>query len=139
MEIPNWVSGVIIGGFVIFAATHWSSIDLRMHLVIAVTLFIVTYGFWLAGWLGGGDVKLLTAVGLWLGPHHSLAFIIYLAIISSLLSIGLIIVRRQTRNTDISKYSASMQRVASIAATGACPYAIAIGLAGFATLPKLFV
>lgn len=138
MRIANWVSIAITAGFVLFSVTHWSHVNFSMHLLIAAVIFVITYGFWLLGWLGGGDVKLLTAVGLWIGPAYAVPFIVYLAVLSSLLSIGLIIVRRATRDKDLSGRSPSVQRIASIAATGACPYGIPISLAAFATLPRLF-
>ncbi len=138
MRIANWISVLIAAGFALFAATHWQMLNFSMHLLIAAVLFAITYGFWLLGWLGGGDVKLITAVGLWLGPVYAFPFIVMLAVSSSLLSIGLLIVRRWAAGRDMSGYSPSMQRIAGIAGTGACPYGIPICLAAFATLPELF-
>lgn len=139
MEIPNWVSLLIAVGFMVFAANHWGELLISYHLIVAGTLFAITFVFWWMGWLGGGDVKLLSAVGLWLGPGLSLPFIFILAVVSSALSVLLIIVRRAVRERDTSGLSASMHRVTEIARTGACPYGIPICLAACATLPKMFL
>ncbi len=138
MTIPNSISLLVAAGFAIYAINHWGQFDLSLHLMIAGILFIVTYGFWLMGWLGGGDVKLLTAVGLWPGPGLALPFVLYLAVTSTAISLVLIIIRRLHRNHKAPPSSASMRRLSEIAATGACPYGIPICLAACATLPRLF-
>lgn len=139
MRIPNWISIAIASGFFLYAGTHWFHVNFSMHILIAVVLFVVTYSFWMLGWLGGGDVKILTAVGLWLGPVYSLPFIVLLAVFSGVLSIGLLIVKRMTDDTDLNTYAETVRRIVQISRTGACPYAIPICLAAFATLPALFV
>jgi prepilin peptidase CpaA len=43
---------------------------------VAVAILGVGALLWGKGWLGGGDVKLLAAVGLWAGPTHVLQFLL---------------------------------------------------------------
>lgn len=68
-RVPNWltvalaltglVGRLLHGGFL---ASAWGAAGL----LLGVALLIVPFA---RGWLGGGDVKLLGAVGVWFGPR----------------------------------------------------------------------
>lgn len=49
--------------------------------------FTLTAPLFYAGGIGGGDVKLVTAMGLWLGPIAILSVFFWIAIVGALLSI----------------------------------------------------
>ncbi len=64
------------------------------HIGAAVAVFTggaVMYAF---NKLGGGDVKLLTAVAFWAGFEHLTELLLYVAVAGGALAIGLIILRR---------------------------------------------
>lgn len=54
------------GGHAVLAG--WGATLLLSHLAIAALAFVVTLACGMAGWMGGGDVKLAAAVFLWAGP-----------------------------------------------------------------------
>lgn len=67
----------------------WSS-----HIGAAVAVFIggaVLYAF---NKMGGGDVKLLTAVAFWAGFEHLMELLLYVAIAGGVLAIVLIVMRK---------------------------------------------
>ena len=68
-RIPNWVAAAVglLGG-VALAATAPAA--LWQHALVALLMLVVGIAIWSRGWLGGGDVKLLAALGLWAGPDH---------------------------------------------------------------------
>ncbi len=64
------------------------------HVGAAVAVFIggaVLYAF---NKMGGGDVKLLTAVAFWVGFEHLTELLLYVAVAGGILAIGLIVMRK---------------------------------------------
>ncbi len=138
MIVPNWASGLIALSFAVFAAARWTAIDLEMHLVIAAVFFGISLIFWFAGWLGGGDVKLLGAVGLWLGTPYAIAFLFLLAVISAVLSSILLAVRWLSKSP-VEVVPRVFQPAMRMARSGKYAYGIPIVLAALATLPRHFL
>jgi len=80
-RIPNWVTGpAILAGLLLHSLTgHWSGLGYSaLAGLVAGTVALV---FWLAGGMGGGDVKLMIAVGCIAGwsSLHLLLFSIAIA------------------------------------------------------------
>ncbi len=136
--VPNWICGLIALGFIIHAFDKWPMIDLQMHMLIAGVFFGIALVCWFAGWLGGGDVKLLGAVGLWLGTQSAFAFLLVLAVSSSIMAGVLLFVRRVLRSREIDSVPGAIRPVLLIARNGTFPYAVPIVLAALVTLPKHF-
>ena len=91
--IPNGVSYGLVGLFVVFATLVWLNTPFMPHIGFYVTpiVFNVAYGFavflffivfWKLGWVGGGDVKFVSAISLFMGLDHVLPFVILLSIFS---------------------------------------------------------
>ena len=59
-------------------------------LAIALAIFAAATASWRLGWLGGGDVKLLAAVGLWAGPEHALHFLLVTGLAGGALALALL-------------------------------------------------
>ena len=66
LRISNLTCAAVLGGALIAMAIHGFSPDLWQNAVICLGILTVGAGVFSAGWLGGGDVKLLAAIGLWL-------------------------------------------------------------------------
>ena len=63
------------------AATGW---------VVGTALFLP---FFLLGGMGGGDVKLLAALGAWLGPRDALWLAIYASLAGGVMAVGVALLR----------------------------------------------
>src|SRR3546814_17120738 len=69
-KIANWLNA----GIALAAPLFWWSDnlalwpDVAMQLGVAVTAFVVLAGLFALKMMGGGDVKLLTALALWIEP-----------------------------------------------------------------------
>ncbi len=61
--------------------------------------FALALPFFLTGGLGGGDVKLLTAVGAFLGPHRIWFALLVMAIVGGVMAVGVIVRHRAFRQT----------------------------------------
>ena len=68
---------------------------------LAVAAAIVLFGlgilFFSRGWLGGGDVKLITATALLIGAYDTPAFLFLMSIIGSVLALVILIYVRLAR------------------------------------------
>ena len=58
-----------------------------MQLGVALGVFIVLAGLFAAGMMGGGDVKLLTALALWIEPMAFMQLLVIMAIAGGVLTI----------------------------------------------------
>jgi prepilin peptidase CpaA len=92
-QIPNWLTG---GGLIAGLAFHTvvgyldggmqnACTHLGWALLGGATGFGILFLMWLTGSGGGGDVKLMAALGAWLGARHTL----YLFLLSALFAIPL--------------------------------------------------
>jgi len=89
--ISNWLSG----GIALAAPLFWWASglplwpDIAWQLGIALAAFAVLAGLFALGQMGGGDVKLLTALALWIAPLPFLNLLIIMALLGGILTIGL--------------------------------------------------
>lgn len=87
-EIPDWIPILLIGSAAIAVGFDGISVSFFQLLLGILVGFAVTAIFGLAGGLGGGDVKLVAALGAWLGPIALLVVLFWTALIGMLLAIG---------------------------------------------------
>lgn len=128
--IPNWVSVAIVVLFIARAGMV-ATLPIWPHVLVALLVFAVTYGLFLARWFGGGDVKLLSAVSLWAGPVDIVALLAVMGASGAALGCAILWVRRNIGpqgKLQPSKYGLLGRWVAR----GACPYGIPIGLGALA-------
>jgi prepilin peptidase CpaA len=136
--IPNWAPVALASAFVVFAATHLGWRAFLAHLAVAAVVFVLATAFFVARWMGGGDVKLLTAVTLWMGPEHGALFTLLMAALGAVLATGLILIRHYGEFVGPSIWElAFFKRLAELARAGECPYGVAIGIAALLTRPTV--
>jgi prepilin peptidase CpaA len=119
-QIGNWLTA----GIAVTAPLFWWASglplwpDIALQLGVALATFAVLAGLFAINAMGGGDVKLLTALALWIRPEAFLYLLIFMALIGGVLTIlfGAWHVMRRQRDKL------------------AVPYGVAIALAGIWTL-----
>ena len=124
-QIDNWLNAAIAAG----APLYWWASGLSLwpgvawQLGMAVVTLIVLAALFAIRAMGGGDVKLLTVLALWIEPLWFLRLLIGMALIGGLLTLVLgawhVMRRRQTRL--------------------AVPYGVAISSAGLWVLAVQFI
>ncbi len=136
--IPNWISIGLTGAFLLYALLAKDLQVLLWHVLVAAALFALGLLFFVLGWFGGGDVKLLAAVGLWAGPADVLPLVLIMSVTGALLSLAIMVLRAWLARKPERAERLPFAALATWAAQGVCPYGIAIGLATLATLPRNF-
>lgn len=115
-QIDNWLNG----GIVLAAPLWWWASglslypDVAIQLGVALAAFAVLAGLFAMRAMGGGDVKLLTALALWIEPMWFLNLLVMMALVGGVLTIvmgGWHVMRRQRHKLAI-------------------PYGVAISTAG---------
>lgn len=87
-EIDNWLTAAIaVGAPLFWMATGLSFLDIGFQLAIAVITFLVLLALFAFGMMGGGDVKLLTALALWIAPVWYVKLIVVMALVGGVLTL----------------------------------------------------
>jgi prepilin peptidase CpaA len=95
LQIPNWTSLVIVLAFPPAALlAKMDPATAGLHLVVGAVLFAVCALFFARGFMGGGDAKLLAAIGVWPGPYGIGSYLIVVALLGGLLVLVGLILRR---------------------------------------------
>lgn len=88
-RIGNWLNGAIALGAPLFwwssGLTLWPGVALQ--LAVALGTFAVLAGLFALRAMGGGDVKLLTALALWIPPSPFLNLLILMALLGGVLTL----------------------------------------------------
>ena len=124
-QIGNWLTGAIALGAPLF---WWASglgwwPDIALQLGVALGTFAVLCGLFALRAMGGGDVKLLTALALWIEPLLFLKLLVMMALLGGVLTIAFgawHIMRRQREKLAI-------------------PYGVAIAMAGLWVLGTAYL
>lgn len=115
-QIDNWLNAAVAAGAPLFwwatGLTLWPGVALQ--LTIAVVTFFVLAGLFALRAMGGGDVKLLTALALWMPAMLFLKLLVIMALAGGVLTIVLSMWHITRRRKDQLKI----------------PYGIAIASAG---------
>lgn len=88
-QIDNWLNGAIALGAPLF---WWSSglslwPDVAIQLGMALAAFALLAGLFALKAMGGGDVKLLTVLALWVRPELFMQLLVIMAIAGGVLTI----------------------------------------------------
>ncbi|WP_340587144.1 A24 family peptidase [Erythrobacter alti] len=124
-RIANWLNGAIALGAPLFWIATGMALwpDIAFQIGCALATFAVLSVLFALRAMGGGDVKLLTALALWIQPVIFLKLLIMMALLGGVLTIGFgmwHVARRQKDKLAI-------------------PYGVAIALAGLWTIGTFYL
>lgn len=90
-EIDNWLTiGIALAAPLFWWASAMSWSEIGYQLAIAAGTFAVLCVLFATGQMGGGDVKLLTALALWIEPFWFLRLLFVMAVAGGVLTLGLL-------------------------------------------------
>ena len=111
------------------APLYWMSIALSpwpgvaIQLAAGAIVFVLLAGAFFAGMMGGGDVKLASALALWFSPAGTVKFLVLMSIAGGVLTLGLLVWHRARRREGRPQI----------------PYGVAIAFGGLVILAQRFL
>ena len=133
--IPDWISITLaVLGVATRLASGW--LDLLFSIVMGILIFFLLLMAFSHGFLGGGDVKLASALVLWLSPPACYEFFVMTALAGGVLAGVHLILRwlapAQAAPVGMASIAARVWRVEMrrIRAGGPLPYGVAIMVGG---------
>ena len=111
------------------APLYWLSIALApwpgmaIQLAAGGTVFLFLAGAFYAGMMGGGDVKLASALALWFSPGGTVKFLVLMSLAGGVLTLGIVARHRAKRREGRPEI----------------PYGVAIALGALAILAQRFL
>ncbi|UVO49811.1 prepilin peptidase [Sphingomonas sp. SUN019] len=119
-EIANWKNAAIA----LLAPLWWSAVGLSPwpDMAVQLGLALLVFGFFCVafhfGQMGGGDVKMIGALALWLPPAPLLAMLMIMSVIGGVLTLIMLIEHKFRRGKGVLEI----------------PYGVAIAIAGLISL-----
>ena len=140
--IPDTLSIAIAGiGIATRLFEGWAAAG--VSLLLAAAIFLLLVPFAARGWLGGGDVKLISAMAAGLSPGLTLDFVVVTVFVGGALGLAYLLGRHLVPETRVLAGTASLlRRVLVVEAwrmrrRGPLPYAVAIAGGGLFLLFSL--
>lgn len=127
-KIPNSYSIAIALLYPAHVIVSGGGTDWLQALAVAAGCLAVGIFVFSRGWLGAGDVKLMSATLLWAVPDHLPGYLLALAIMSGLMS-SFLLIRRHLRAAP-SPSEGPSQEVSETGAKELMPFGLAISVAG---------
>ncbi|WP_203308429.1 prepilin peptidase [uncultured Sphingomonas sp.] len=97
-EIANWKNAAIA-----LAAPAWWWAnglgwgDMAIQFGLATAVFALFAGVFAAGWMGGGDVKMIGALALWFPPGGVLSMLMLMAVVGGAITMLMVVEHRWRR------------------------------------------
>ncbi len=138
-KISNWISIGLIVSFSLYALGNTGPVDFWRHLKWgSITLGVLLIPFAM-GKIGGGDVKLLSAVVLWGGPIMGFEILVLTALIGG----GLALIAMSPLVRHVWDWSAMRfgfkEGIFIYPTVESLPYGIAISAAGCFAIMRMFI
>lgn len=139
LRIANWIPATLTVLFLIYAVLRLDVSTFKDHLMLAGIVFVAGFVSFVLGWIGGGDVKLLTALTLWAGPSYGPDLLIMTTLGGGLMAFALLLLRNSAQARMLMPTAAPFRRIRSFAERGVCPYGLAMGAAALVSLQPMFM
>ncbi len=99
-EIANWKTGaiVLIAPFWWWANDLYLWPDIAVQIALAIGVFAVFAAAFHFGWMGGGDVKLIAALALWLPFGGFVAMLVAMSLAGGAITIAMLAEQRLRRS-----------------------------------------
>jgi prepilin peptidase CpaA len=124
-EIPNWLNGAIA----LLAIPLWFALgmsvwpDMVLHVAVALAVLLLFAFFFYLGAMGGGDVKMLAALALWLSPYAVVLLLVIMSIAGGVLTLAMLVRQRMRKSPGELEI----------------PYGVAIAFAGLWVIAEPFL
>lgn len=132
--IPNWISLALIAAFVPAALISGAPLaQIGLCLAVGVSALVLGMAMFAAGWIGGGDGKLLAACALWIGWPGALTFLLYTGLAGGVLTFAILGLRSGYLVPVMAGGPAWLRKLAT--QDGDLPYGVAIAAGALWAFP----
>ncbi len=140
LRIPNWISIATIALFGIFLLVGGKTVVIWHHLAVAAIVLVIGFSVYSFGFMGAGDIKLMTAVALWAGPSHVLEFLLFMSLFGAVLAL-IVLAGRRFLLWDKEGWSPSKlsRFFPDWVRRGLLPYGVAISLGALMSIPSVML
>jgi prepilin peptidase CpaA len=97
--------------------------------MLAIALFAASLVPFAAGWVGGGDVKLMAATALWVGPASFSLFVLVMTIVGGVMAL-LMLSKFRFTVAQLAE-TAGFSEIRDIVLGRSIPYGVAIAVGGW--------
>ena len=132
LRIPNRICLAIIFLYPVYVLSSPEPVNWLSALAVAATVFAVGIIPFVAGVMGGGDVKLLAAAALWAGPALIADFLLVTGIAGGVIALVMVTNCRFVVASALEALGANDARDAVLGR--AIPYGVAIAVGGFVAI-----
>jgi prepilin peptidase CpaA len=137
--IPNKLCAAIVGLYPAHVMASPVPVPWDISLVLAVVVFVVFAVFFSMSFMGGGDVKLVTATALWAGPQYLLLLLLTTAFIGGVFALGMLIHLRLFAPSPAGDGAPrSWREKLFVGVRTRVPYGVAIAVGGVFVAVRLF-
>lgn len=139
LRIANWTSIALVALFAAYVvAGHLrlgtKPLPVLQHLSVALAVLAVGFAVFAFGYMGAGDIKLMTAVALWAGPGEVISFAFLTALTGAGLAL-LILSSAFCLNSEATPARIS-RLVPAWMSQGVIPYGVAISAGALMSVPS---
>jgi len=139
--IPNRFPLALVLLYPAYLLTAPTPVQPLLSLAIALGFFCAGAGLFAAGLMGGGDVKLLAAVALWVEPPHALEFLLLTTLAGAVIGLALLTPQGTHVEAMVQDVGAGWKGAGDDGTTKrrrVMPYGVAIAAAGLIVVLRLF-
>ena len=118
--------------------------DVGLQFAVALAVFLPLFLMFTLNAMGGGDVKMLTALALWIAPHLVMPMLLVMALVGGVLAAAMLVHHRLTAPDDAEHAPDEPGRPAPEVAgpevaAPEVPYGVAIAVAGLWAVHQQFI
>lgn len=128
LKISNWICAAIIVAAFVAVIVAGPVADLWQNVVVFAGLLAVGTPLFAYGKMGGGDVKLFAATGLWFDLAGAGRMIVAVMLAGGVVAVFVLMLRAIKWNQE------QRERIAILRVKGGIPYGVAIAIGALATL-----
>ncbi len=136
MTIPNQVSLLLIGGFIVVAFMFGLGFSTVLwHFLAFATVLVGGFALFAVGQMGAGDVKLAASTALWFGwSFHLVEYMLMFSIIGAGVTLAFIFARARF----VPQFAGQVEWFVRLYNSNKYPYGLALGAAGLIVYPSTF-